>query len=154
MTAADRCSGCDDDQCPNLCNYTSAAKAEVLRNERILRNNGPKPGSEQPPTCILTGADGENADDCTTHDHEGETRDQPARDGYLRVSLIVKAGTDTEDILRARSMVTSRLNVWFTELPFDVQAPYPVGTLLSYSIHDNENLSPIGRMSRGNPPVR
>lgn len=23
-----------------------------------------------PPTCILTGEPGENADDCTTHDHE------------------------------------------------------------------------------------
>ena len=25
-----------------------------------------------PPTCILTGAPGEDADDCTTHEHEGE----------------------------------------------------------------------------------
>lgn len=23
-----------------------------------------------PPPCVLTGADGENPDDCTTHDHE------------------------------------------------------------------------------------
>lgn len=28
-----------------------------------------EPGAT-PPVCILTGADGENADDCTTHDHE------------------------------------------------------------------------------------
>lgn len=26
-----------------------------------------------PPTCILTGADGENPDDCTTHDHEDDS---------------------------------------------------------------------------------
>lgn len=25
-----------------------------------------------PRTCLLTGASGENADDCTTHDHDGE----------------------------------------------------------------------------------
>jgi hypothetical protein len=29
---------------------------------------------DYPPTCILTGAPGENPDDCTTHDHEGDGR--------------------------------------------------------------------------------
>lgn len=27
-------------------------------------------GTEEPPTCILAGAEGENPDDCTTHEHE------------------------------------------------------------------------------------
>jgi len=34
--------------------------------------------SGEPPTCILTGADGESADDCTTHEHE-EDGDQRSR---------------------------------------------------------------------------
>ena len=28
-----------------------------------------------PPTCILTGAEGENPDDCTTHEHETSSAD-------------------------------------------------------------------------------
>lgn len=38
----------------------AATFADLLRDYKILA----------PPTCVLTGADGENPDDCTTHEHE------------------------------------------------------------------------------------
>ena len=31
---------------------------------------------EYPPTCILTGAEGENNDDCATHEHEQEGEEE------------------------------------------------------------------------------
>lgn len=66
-------------------------------------------------------------------------------DGYLKITLIVKAG-DTEAILEARRVAMNHLNSWFCEVPHT--PPYPAGALLSYSIHDDENLSPIGKVSR------
>lgn len=46
---------------------------------------------------------------------------------YITVTLVVKPGEG------ARREILNRLNDWFTSGPHD--APYPPGTLLSYSIH-------------------
>ena len=36
-------------------------------------------GPEKPRTCILTGAEGENPEDCTTHDHEPPAATEPTK---------------------------------------------------------------------------
>ena len=37
------------------------------------------PTGAYPRTCILTGAEGENPEDCTTHDHEEDTVAEPTK---------------------------------------------------------------------------
>jgi hypothetical protein len=51
------------------CPYRLGHGAECLCWRSDPRQN-PELRDDSPPTCILTGADGENPDDCTTHDHE------------------------------------------------------------------------------------
>lgn len=48
----------------------------------------------------------------------------------IKVTLLVKGGP------AADAEITRRLNEWFTDGPHD--PPFPPGTLLNYSIHDDD----------------
>ncbi|GEM_PF-6413801 len=63
--------------------FTTILQEEVTprRMALLLEKQGSDPGflltdgDEEPPTCILTGAPGEDPDDCTTHGHEEDVEE-------------------------------------------------------------------------------